>query len=61
MSGLLDQLKAAQREGTAHELVVAAGQSVGRVDEVESAGTVVHQIVAEATEVLARLATLTTP
>jgi enoyl-[acyl-carrier protein] reductase II len=57
VSGLVEQLKAAQHEGTAHELVVAAGQSVGRVDEVESAGTVVRQIVAEASDVLARLAT----
>lgn len=61
VSSLVEHLKAAQRDGTAHELVVAAGQSVGRVDEVESAGTVLRQIVAEATDVLARLATLTKP
>ncbi len=61
VTGLLEHLKAAQREGTAHELVVAAGQSVGRVDEVESAGAVVRQIVAEAADVLARLAMVTTP
>jgi enoyl-[acyl-carrier protein] reductase II len=57
VTSLVEDLVKAQRDGTAHELVVAAGQSVGRVDQVESAGTVVRQIVAEANDILARLAT----
>jgi NAD(P)H-dependent flavin oxidoreductase YrpB (nitropropane dioxygenase family) len=61
VTSLVDDLVAAQRDGTAHELVAAAGQSVGRVDQVESAGTVVRHIVAEANDVLAQLATLIKP
>jgi enoyl-[acyl-carrier protein] reductase II len=57
-SALVDELVSAQRQGTAHELVAAAGQSVGRVERVEPAGDVVRQIVAEAQDVLARLASL---
>jgi nitronate monooxygenase/enoyl-[acyl-carrier protein] reductase II len=59
VANLVEHLVEAQRAGTAHELVVAAGQSVGRVDEVESAGTLVGHIVAEANDVLARLSTFT--
>ena len=58
-AGLLEELVSAQRAGTAHDLIAAAGESVGRVERVESAADVVHQIVAEAHDVLARLATLT--
>ena len=59
VAGLLDELVSAQRVGTGHELVAAAGQSVGRVERIESAGDVVRNIVAEAHDVLARLAALT--
>jgi enoyl-[acyl-carrier protein] reductase II len=55
---LLDELVSAGRDGTGHELVAAAGQSAGRVEHVESAGAVVRQIVAEAEDVLAKLAAL---
>jgi enoyl-[acyl-carrier protein] reductase II len=58
---LLDELVSAARDGTAHELVAAAGQSAGRVDHVESATALVREIVADAGVVLARLATLTEP
>ena len=57
-TALVAELVSAQRQGTAHELVAAAGQSVGRVERVEPAGDVVRQIVAEAQDVLARLASL---
>ena len=59
-SGLVEELVTAQREGTAFELVAAAGQSVGRVDRVMPAAEVVHQIIADAEDVLARLAALVT-
>jgi enoyl-[acyl-carrier protein] reductase II len=59
VTGLVADLVNAQRVGTAHELVAAAGQSVGRVERVESAGSVARGIVAEAQDILARLATLT--
>ena len=59
-TGLVEELVTAQREGTAFELVAAAGQSVGRVDRVMPAAEVVHQIIADAQDVIARLATLTT-
>jgi NAD(P)H-dependent flavin oxidoreductase YrpB (nitropropane dioxygenase family) len=61
VSRLLEELVSAAREGTGHELVAAAGQSAGRVGQVEPAGAVVHEIVAEAEAVLARLAALTAP
>jgi enoyl-[acyl-carrier protein] reductase II len=61
VSRLLEELISAAREGTGHELVAAAGQSAGRVGQVEPAGAVVHEIVAEAAAVLARLAALTPP
>ena len=57
-AGLVAELVSAQRAGTGHELVAAAGQSVGRVERVESAADVVRQIVTEAHDVLARLAAL---
>jgi enoyl-[acyl-carrier protein] reductase II len=60
-AGLVEELVAAQRLGTGHELVAAAGQSAGRVERVESAGEVVRQIVAEAHDVLTKLAALTQP
>jgi enoyl-[acyl-carrier protein] reductase II len=53
---LLEDLVSAARDGTAHELVAAAGQSAGRVEHIESAAAVVHQIVADAEAVLAKLA-----
>ena len=59
VAGLLQELALAQRTGTGHELVAAAGQSAGRVERVDSAGDVVRQIVAEAHHVLARLTALT--
>lgn len=59
-TGLLEELVTAQRGGTAHELVAAAGQSAGRVDRVMPAGEVVQQIIADAEDVLARLAGLIT-
>jgi enoyl-[acyl-carrier protein] reductase II len=55
---LLEELVSASRQGTAHELVAAAGQSAGRVEHVESAAAVVHQIVGDAQAVLIRLAAL---
>jgi enoyl-[acyl-carrier protein] reductase II len=55
---LLDELVAAARDGTGHELVAAAGQSAGRVEHVDSAATVVREIVADAVAVLARLSAL---
>jgi nitronate monooxygenase/enoyl-[acyl-carrier protein] reductase II len=58
-TGLVVELVSAQREGTAHELVAAAGQSAGRVERVDPAGAVVRQIVSEAQDVLAKLAALT--
>jgi enoyl-[acyl-carrier protein] reductase II len=58
---LFDELASAAREGTAHELVAAAGQSAGRIGNVEPAAAVVHGIVADARAVLARLAALTAP
>jgi enoyl-[acyl-carrier protein] reductase II len=58
-TGLVVELVSAQREGTAHELVAAAGQSAGRVERVDPAGAVVRQIVYEAQDVLAKLAALT--
>jgi enoyl-[acyl-carrier protein] reductase II len=61
VAALLAELVSAAREGTGHELVAAAGQSAGRVEHVESAAAVVHQIVADARVVLARLAALTEP
>ena len=61
VSRLLDELVSAAREGTGHELVAAAGQSAGRVGHVEPAAAVVHQIVAEAQAVLARLAPFIAP
>jgi enoyl-[acyl-carrier protein] reductase II len=61
VSRLLAELVSAQREGTGHELVAAAGQSAGRVGNVEPAAAVVHGIVADAQAVLARLAALTVP
>jgi nitronate monooxygenase/enoyl-[acyl-carrier protein] reductase II len=61
VAGLVDELVAAQRVGTAHELVAAAGQSAGRVERIESASEVVRQLVDEAHHVLTRLAALTHP
>jgi enoyl-[acyl-carrier protein] reductase II len=58
---LLNELASAAREGTAHELVAAAGQSAGRVEHVESAAALVRAIVADAAAVLARLAALSEP
>jgi enoyl-[acyl-carrier protein] reductase II len=60
-AGLIEELVSAQRLGTGHELVAAAGQSAGRVERVESASEVVRQIVAEAHDVLTKLAALTQP
>jgi enoyl-[acyl-carrier protein] reductase II len=59
VADLLDELVSAARDGSAHELVAAAGQSAGRVERVESAASVVREIVADAAVVLARLAALT--
>jgi enoyl-[acyl-carrier protein] reductase II len=59
VSRLLEELVSAQREGTGHELVAAAGQSAGRIGNVEPAAAVVHGIVAGARAVLDRLAALT--
>jgi enoyl-[acyl-carrier protein] reductase II len=56
---LLDELVSAQRRGDAHELVAAAGQSVGRVERIEPAGEVVRQLVAEACDIVEKLAALT--
>ena len=42
-------------------LVAAAGQSAGRVEQIESASEVVRQIVAEAHDVVTKLAALTQP
>jgi enoyl-[acyl-carrier protein] reductase II len=53
-----EELVAAARQGTAHELVAAAGQSAGRVAQIESAAAVVRQIVSEAEAVLTKLAEL---
>ena len=61
VAGLVDELVAAQRVGTAHELVAAAGQSAGRVERIESASEVVRQLVAEAHAILAKLAALSQP
>jgi nitronate monooxygenase/enoyl-[acyl-carrier protein] reductase II len=61
VAGLVDELVAAQRVGTAYELVAAAGQSAGRVERIESASEVVRQLVAEAHDVLTKLAALTHP
>jgi NAD(P)H-dependent flavin oxidoreductase YrpB (nitropropane dioxygenase family) len=61
VAGLVEELVAAQRVGTAHELVAAAGQSAGRVERIESASEVVRQLVDEAHHVLTRLAALTHP
>jgi enoyl-[acyl-carrier protein] reductase II len=58
---LLEELVSAGREGTAHELVAAAGQSAGRVGHIEPAATVVEEIVADAEAVLTRLAALIVP
>jgi enoyl-[acyl-carrier protein] reductase II len=58
VSRLLEELISAGREGTAHELVAAAGQSAGRIGHVEPAAAIVRQIVAEADAVLARLASI---
>jgi enoyl-[acyl-carrier protein] reductase II len=59
VAALVEELVSAQRVGTAHELVAAAGQSAGRVERIDSAGEVVRQLVAEARDVLAKLAALT--
>ena len=61
VAGLVEELVSAQRLGTGHELVAAAGQSAGRVERIESASEVVRQIVAEAHDVLTKLAALTQP
>ena len=42
-------------------LVAAAGQSAGRAEQIESASEVVRQIVAEAHDVVTKLAALTQP
>jgi enoyl-[acyl-carrier protein] reductase II len=59
VSHLLDELRSATRERRAHELVAAAGQSAGRVDQVRPAAAVIEQIVADAADVVAKLVALT--
>ena len=53
-----EELLSAAGEGRMHELLAAAGQSAGRVGQVEPAARVVAQLVEEARAVLTDLATL---